>query len=179
MGRNALGAALGAVLGIAAAVLALASPFLDWYGDRNGRDYELTNLFMDDGITADSAPLFGGLFLPMLIAAVLAVLAVPLRSASLMAAAGVIILGFTILWFVRQYQVADALVIGAGGLGEGAGCALVAGTLGIVAAAAMFGRGRGRHRRVEGGAARGDRQGEIVEGPWRRDEEPGPGREAA
>ncbi|MGP3967315.1 hypothetical protein [Streptomyces sp. 6N223] len=165
--------ALGSLLAAAAAALALVSPLLDWYGDRRGRDFELTELFSPDGITADEAGLLTGVFLAMLVAAVLLLTAATLRWAWLMALASLIVLGITILWMVRQYQVADALSVSRDGLGEGVGCALVAGVLALVAAAATYGRGRGRHRRgktVEIPAAPERREPSagtgVVQGPW-------------
>ncbi|MBL1067477.1 hypothetical protein [Streptomyces sp. 7-21] len=182
--RNALATTLGAILAIATAVTALASPFLDWYGDRNGRDYKWWQLFTGDGITGESANLFTGLFLPMLAAAIIAIIAIPLRSATLMGLAGVLILGFTILWMIRQYQDNDALTIGENGLGEGVGLGLVSGVLGLLAAAATFGRTKARHRRdtVERtagpappreryeGRREGSQEGDVVEGPWGTEE---------
>jgi hypothetical protein len=179
---------LGIVLAIAAAVGAIVAPLLDWYGDREGRDYRLTDLFSSDGISVDDAELFTGLFLPMLVAAVLLLIAVPLRWGWLMAVAALIVLGITILWMVRQYQVADSLSISRDGLGEGVAWALVAGVLGLVAGATTYGRGRGRHRLgeaaaappavparpaeeappAEAPAAAEPRRGQLVRGPWRR-----------
>jgi MFS family permease len=167
---------LGSLLAAAAAALALVSPLLDWYGNRRGRDYELWELFTADGITADDAGLLTGIFLAMLVAAVLLLTAATLRWAWLMALAAVIVLGVTILWMVRQYQVADALSVSRDGLGEGVACGLVAGVLALVAAGATYGRGRGRHRRGKGvevptaPAAPEGREpsasGGVTRGPW-------------
>jgi hypothetical protein len=171
MGQSWWRNALGTLLAAAAAALALVSPLLDWYGSREGRDYKLSDLFGADGISADDAGLLTGVFLAMLVAAVLLLTAATVRWGWLMAVAALIILGITILWMVRQYQVADSLSVSRDGLGEGVGCALVSGVLALVGAAATYGRGRGRHRLgqpavVTERPAPEERPGEVVEGPW-------------
>ncbi len=162
--------ALGIVLAVLAAACAVVSPFLDWYGDRSGRDYRMTDLFTSDGISTDDANLVTGLFAPMLIAAVLLLAGCVLRWGWLMAVAALLVLGFTILWMARQYQVADSLSVSRDGLGEGAALALVSGVLALVAGAATYGRGSGRHRRgrpADDVPPSEERGGDVVEGPWR------------
>ncbi|MFE0687402.1 hypothetical protein H7827_11505 [Streptomyces sp. JH002] len=173
MVRNAFGAVL-AVLGAAAALLGV---FADWYGSRTGRSFRITQLFTSTGITGDKAALFNGLFLVMLVAAVIAALAIVLRSGWLSLLSSVLVLGFTILWMVRQYQVADSLLFGRGGLGWGWASTMIGGFLLLLSAAAMAGRsGQGRHARP-----RHERypeepsHGEVVEGPWAAGDAPGTG----
>ncbi|MGK5531670.1 hypothetical protein [Streptomyces sp. URMC 129] len=196
MWRNTLGFVLAAI----AAAAALASVFFDWYGARDGRRFEWTELFTADGITADNASLFAGLFLPMLVAAALAVTAILLRSRLLMLLAGITALGITILWMVRQYQVTDSLVIGQNGLKWPVAVALGSGLLMLFSAGGMAGRHvreerapvaeprprRGRFgRRAEPGEPYSrhpdypeDEAGQVHQGPWPRDTqapEPQPG----
>ncbi|MCH6160916.1 hypothetical protein [Streptomyces marispadix] len=143
---------LGILLALAGAALAVWSPFSSWYGGRLGRDYETSELFGSGGITGTQAGLWTGLFVPMLAAAALAFLAALLRSRLLMTLAGLLVLGFTILWMVRQGQEAGTLTAGGGGLGEGAGYAIGGGVLLLLAALVMRGRRRrGRRRKGRGG----------------------------
>lgn len=142
--RNVLGSLMG-VIGAAAAVW---STFRAWYGGRHGRDYRIQDLFTGTGITDHKAALFGSLLLPFLFAALLTLVAVVLRSRLLMGLAGVIVLGFTVLWTVRQGQAAGGLAVGADGpgLGDGVANAFGAGALILLGAAVMRGRPR-RHVR--------------------------------
>lgn len=65
-----------------------------------------------------------------------------LRSRLLVALSGVIVLGFTVLWMVRQAQTAGTLTVGGdgGGLGDGVAFAVGGGLLLLVAAVVMSGR---------------------------------------
>ncbi|MFC9297901.1 hypothetical protein ACFTWH_16775 [Streptomyces sp. NPDC057011] len=136
--RNALGSLIG-LIGAAAAVW---SPFRAWYDGRHGRDYRVQDLFTTTGITDHKAALMGSLLLPFLFAALLALVAVLRRSRLLMALAGVVVLGFAVLWMVRQGQAAGSLTVGADGkgLGDGVANAFGAGALLILGAAVMRGR---------------------------------------
>lgn len=165
MMRNVLGAALALI----AAVAALVSPFRDWYADRAGQDIPLGDLFSRDGLVSGDAGLLTGMFLPMLGAAVLVVAGVLLGSRLLVALAGVVALGFTILWMVRQYQVADSLVIGADGMSDGAIGALAAGVLLLIASTVMTGRRlvmRARTVPVDDRSGPARRDDTVVSGPW-------------
>lgn len=150
MVRNLFGVLL-ALVGAAAAVW---SPFRTWYGGRLGRGYRLDELLSPSGITGTQSGVWTGLFLPMLAAAVLTLLAVMMRSRLLVTLAGLLVLGFTILWMVRQGQDAGTLTAGAGGLGEGVGYAIGGGALLLMAALVMRGR-RPRGRRRKGRKGRG------------------------
>lgn len=136
--RNVLGSIV-ALLGAAAAVL---SPFRDWYDGRLGRYYRIDDLFT--GVTGARSDLFGSLWLPFLVAAVLAVVGVVLRFRPMVALAGVLVLGFTVLWMVRQGQAAGSLTVAGDGSGLQRGVAGAAGggVLLLLGAALMSGRGR-------------------------------------
>lgn len=152
MVRNIIGSVL-AVIGAAGAV---ASPFQAWYDGRHGRDYRVEDLF--NGITATSSDLWVSLLLPFAFAALVTLLGLVLRSRLLVALSGLIVLGFTVLWMVRQGQRADGLTLNSDGTGIGLGvaAALGGGALLLIAAAVMSGRrsrrrgGSGTHRYVGG-----------------------------
>jgi hypothetical protein len=148
MVRNVIGILL-ALIGAAAAAW---SPFNTWYGGRLGREYSNSELFTSTGITGTQSGLWTGLFVPMLVATALTLLAALLRSRLLMPLPGLIVLGFTGLWMVRQGQQAGTLTTGAGGLGEGVGYAVGGGALILLGALVMRGRRpRGRRRKGRGG----------------------------
>ncbi|MFJ9342837.1 hypothetical protein ACIRP0_26595 [Streptomyces sp. NPDC101733] len=140
---------LGSLMGLVGATVAVWSPFRAWYDGRHGRDYRIEELFEGSGITAHKAALLGSLLLPFLFAAVLTLAAVILRSRTLMALAGIVVLGFAVLWMVRQGQAAGGLSVGTddGGLGNGLASAFGGGALLLLAAAVMSGRPR-RDRRA-------------------------------
>lgn len=141
---------LGSILGLIGATAAVWSPFRAWYDGRQGRDYRIEELFASAGITDDKAALLGSLLLPFLFAALLALVAIVLRSRLLMAFSGVVVLGFAVLWMVRQGQAAGSLSVGGDGtgLGDGLANAFGAGALLLLAAAVMSGRPRRRDRVV-------------------------------
>ncbi|MEV0278453.1 hypothetical protein AB0I22_19005 [Streptomyces sp. NPDC050610] len=142
MVRNALGSVL-ALIGAAAAVW---SPFRAWYDGRHGRDYRVQDLF--DGITGTHAELMGSIFLPMVFVGLVTLIGLLLRSRLLIALAGLVTLGFTVLWMVRQGQQAGDLTVDSdgNGLNMGVAIALGGGVLLLLAAVLMSGR-RGTHRR--------------------------------
>ncbi|RMI27475.1 hypothetical protein [Streptomyces triticirhizae] len=161
---------LGAVLALIAAVVGIGSVFFDWYGGRDGRNYRWWDLFNGAGVTGGTPALIAGLFLPMLVAAALAVAGILLRSRLLTALSGAAILGFTLLWMIRQYNTTDSLTIGQGGMSWPVLAALGSGLLMLYAATTMAGRhladrglrghGHGKHREETGG--------EVRQGPWRK-----------
>lgn len=167
--RNVLGAIV-ALIGAAAAVL---SPFRDWYDGRLGRSYRLGDLFTGTGVTgAHPGGLFTSLWLPFLCAAVVAVVGVVLRSRLLVALAGVVVLGFTVLWMVRQGQVNGSLAVASDGSGlqTGVASAAAGGVLLLLGAALMSGRrgaGAGRGRPYEA-------PGSADPDTWPPTREPGP-----
>ncbi|MGY5126199.1 hypothetical protein [Streptomyces nigrescens] len=132
----------GSLIALVGATAAVWSPFRPWYDGRHGSDVRIEDLF--NGLTRTSAALFGSLLLPMAFAALLTLIGVALRSRGLIAVAGLVVLGFTILWMVRQGQAATELTAGARGLGVGVANALGGGALLLLGALIM----RGRPRRV-------------------------------
>ncbi|WP_425356934.1 hypothetical protein [Streptomyces inhibens] len=131
---------LGSLIALVGATAAVWSPFRPWYDGRHGSDVRIEDLF--NGITANGAALFGSVLLPMAFAALLTLIGVALRSRTLVALAGLVVLGFTILWMVRQGQAASELTAGARGLGVGVANALGGGALMLLGALIMRGRGR-------------------------------------
>ncbi|GFH38196.1 hypothetical protein [Streptomyces pacificus] len=136
MVRNVIGAAL-ALAGAAAAVY---SPFRVWYDGRQGVGYRIQDLF--GGITEARPEAVSSIVLPYAFAALVALFGVMLRSRLLVATAGLVVMGFTVLWLVRQGQAAGYLAVGGGlpGPGEGVAAALGGGVLLLLAAVVMRGR---------------------------------------
>ncbi|MEU4795281.1 hypothetical protein [Streptomyces sp. NPDC023327] len=135
---------LGTVLALIGATAAVWSPFRAWYDGRHGRDYRLGELFSGGGVTDSGAQLFGSLFLPLACAALVTLVGLLLRSRLLVALAGVVVLGFAVLWMVRQGQKEGSLSVSGDGSGLGLGvlAALGGGVLLLLAAALMAGRPR-------------------------------------
>ncbi|MFI1188880.1 hypothetical protein [Streptomyces californicus] len=141
---------LGSLVALAGAASAALSPFRPWYDGRLGRDYRVRDLF--EGITLTESGVLVSILLPFLAAAVLVVLGAVLRSRLVVAFAGLVVLGFTVLWMVRQGQAAGSLVVAGDGSGLRVGVvnALAGGVLMLIGAALMRGRrsrGAGRERR--------------------------------
>ena len=106
---------IGLVLVVVAATAAIWSAFLDWYGNRNGSDIRLQDLF--DQMTLQTADSLGSLFIPMLIGAVLVVAGIVVWWRWLWALGGVVVLTTVVLWLVRQAQTPaglHAVLVGAG-----------------------------------------------------------------
>ncbi|MFI1094574.1 hypothetical protein [Streptomyces sp. NPDC020917] len=133
---------LGSLLALAGAVAAVWSPFRAWYGGRHGSDIRVDDLFTGVGVTPHGAALLGSLFLPLLFAALLAALGVLLRSRLVVALAGLVVLGFTVLWMVRQAQFSHSLTAGGDGLDTGVAFAVLGGLLMCAAALVLPGRNR-------------------------------------
>ena len=140
---------IGSILALVGATAAVWSPFHDWYDGRLGRDYRVQDLF--NGITPNDGAPATSLLLPLAFAALLTLIGLVLRSPLLVALSGVIVLGFTALWVVRQGQAAGSLTIGGdgNGLGPGMAIALGGGLLLLLAAALMPGRRELRRRREQ------------------------------
>ncbi|WP_052864908.1 hypothetical protein [Streptomyces niger] len=148
--RNVIGSLI-ALIGAAAAVW---SPFRPWYDGRHGEDIRVADLFSGfNGISGAGADVMRSLLLPMLVGALLTLLGIVLRSRLLVTLAGLVVLGFTVLWMVRQGQAAGGLTAGSGGrgLGVGVAAAVGGGILLLLAALMMSGRRgvRARKRRRE------------------------------
>ncbi|TXS55638.1 DUF4199 domain-containing protein [Streptomyces sp. t39] len=135
---------IGSVLALAGATAAVWSPFRAWYDGRPGRYYRVQDLF--GGITGADAAIVASVLLPLAFGALIALLGVVLRSRLLVALAGLIVLGFTVLWMVRQGQAAGSLTVSGDGRGLGDGVAMAAGggVLLLIAAVVMSGRPRSR-----------------------------------
>ncbi|MYW27923.1 hypothetical protein [Streptomyces sp. SID2119] len=148
---------LGSLVALAGAASAVLSPFRDWYDGRAGQDYRVRDLF--EGITATESGVLVSILLPFLFAALLVIAGVVLRSRIAVALAGLVVLGFTILWMVRQGQAAGSLTVGGDGAGLQVGVvnALAGGVLMLIGALLMRGRRRGVTR------ARREREREPVE----------------
>ncbi|WP_206343880.1 hypothetical protein [Streptomyces mesophilus] len=135
---------LGSILALAGAAAVVWSPFRAWYDGRLGRDYRIDELFSADGVTDDKAQLFGSLFLPFLFVAIVTLVGVFVRSRLLLAFAGIVAMGFAVLWMVRVGQAEGSLSVDAdgNGLDVGAGSAFVGGAMILLAALIMSGRSR-------------------------------------
>ena len=144
---------IGSVLALAGAAAAVWSPFRAWYDGRHGSDYRIEDLF--GGITDAGAEVIGSILLPFAFAALVTLIGVVLRSRLLVALAGLVVLGFTILWMVRVGQAEGSLTVGGEGtgLGDGVANAVGGGVLLLLGALVMSGRGRSRTTRLDDGYA--------------------------
>ncbi|MBW8803217.1 MAG: hypothetical protein JF587_05075 [Catenulisporales bacterium] len=135
--RNVVGSLL-AVLGAAAT---LVSPWQPWYDGRHGSTFKFWEVF-GTGVTGSRSGIMDSVFLVFLVMAVIAVAGVLVRSRALVGFAGVVALGFTILWMVRQGQAAGELTISSNsrGLGSGVANAFGGGLLMIIGALVMTSR---------------------------------------
>ncbi|MFF2779837.1 hypothetical protein ACFVU3_33665 [Streptomyces sp. NPDC058052] len=132
----------GSVLALAGATAAVWSPFRAWYDGRHGSDYPIGDLFT--GITDDGSGVVGSILLPFAVAALVTLVGVVLRSRLLVALAGLLVLGVTVLWMVRVGQAEGSLVISGDGrgLGDGVANAFGGGVLLLLGALVMSGRPR-------------------------------------
>ncbi|MFD7492208.1 hypothetical protein ACFV8T_07295 [Streptomyces sp. NPDC059832] len=166
---------LGSVLALAGAASAVLSPFRDWYDGRLGRHYRIDELFT--GITDSRPGPLGSTLVAFLFAAVLTVVGVVLRSRLLVAASGVVVLGFTVLWMVRQGESEGSLTVAGDGSGLRWGVAEAAagGVLLLLGAVVMSGR-HGAGRRPARGARKQPYAAPGSENPdtWPPTQEPGP-----
>ncbi|AJT66420.1 hypothetical protein T261_4781 [Streptomyces lydicus] len=159
---------IGSLIALIGATAAVWSPFRPWYDGRHGSDFRIEDLFTH--ITDSRASLYGSLFLPLAFAGLVTLIGVALRSRLLVAFAGVVVLGFTVLWMVRQGQAAGELTAGTHGLGAGVPAALGGGVLLLVGALVMSGR-----RSRVGGRHAGRRYDEGYDDAYGRyDERPAP-----
>lgn len=131
---------LGSILALAGATAAVWSPFRAWYDGRHGSTYRIDDLF--SGISATKAEVAGSILLPFAFAALVTLVGLALRSRILVAVAGLITIGFTVLWMVRQGQAAGSLTVDSSGkgLGQGVAMALGGGLVLLLAAGLMSGR---------------------------------------
>ena len=127
----------GLVLVVAAAVAAVWSAFLDWYGSRNGSDIRVQDLF--DHITLQKANTFGSLLIPLAISAVLVLAGIVVWWRWLWALGGLVALATAALWGLRQAQAVDGLH--ANLVGNGPATAACAGVAMLLAAMIATARG--------------------------------------
>lgn len=132
---------LGSLLALAGAAVAVWSPFHAWYDGRHGTGIRVDDLFRHVGVSTRDAAVLGSLFLPMGFAALLTLLGVLRCSRVVVALAGVLVLGVTVLWMVRQAQFSHALTAGGDGLGAGVAAAFAGGLL-MMAGAWLISEGR-------------------------------------
>lgn len=135
---------LGGILALIGAAATLISPWQAWYNGRHGSGYKFYEVF-GSGVTASGSGVMDSVFLVFLIMAVIAVVGVLLRSRALVGFAGVVALGFTILWMVRQGQAAGELTVTGSndrGLGSGVAYAFGGGLLMVIGSLVMTGRPR-------------------------------------
>lgn len=135
---------VGLILAVSGAAAALWAPFRSWYNGRLGHDFRVWELFTGAGVTNSGAGLFASMFLPLLVGAIVTLLGVVFRSRLLVLVAGIITLGFAILWMVRQGQAQGSLTVtgDSDGLGSGVALALLGGLLMLIGSAIMGGRER-------------------------------------
>lgn len=139
---------LGSVVALVGAAAAVQSPFRRWFADRLGRSYRIQDLF--DGISGVSSSVTGSILLPFLFAALVTLVGIVFRSRWTVALAGLVVLGSTVLWMVRQGQDAGNLTVDweGNGLRWGVAQALSGGLLLLLGALLMSGRRRARARRA-------------------------------
>jgi hypothetical protein len=135
---------IGSLLALIAAAAAVYGTFVPWYNARLGNDFRLTDLLWN-GITPAGSQLWLSLFLPMLAAAIVTLAGVLLRSRTLVMLAGLIVLGFTVLWLVREGIAHGTLSVGAAGtINRGVAFGLGSALLLFLSAGMMAGRRRHR-----------------------------------
>ena len=123
---------IATVLGLLAAAAAVWSAFLSWYGDREGTNIRIQDLF-SSGITLNNASTMTSLFLPLAFAALLCVVYAVIGWRWLMVLGGLICIATCLLWGTRQAQTLTGLH--AALVGHGAELAAAAGAVMIIAAA--------------------------------------------
>ncbi|WP_407565537.1 hypothetical protein [Streptomyces sp. 184] len=134
---------IGAILVLLGAVGVVWSAWRPWYNGRDGRQYALDDVF--DGITDAGVQLFASIFLPMAVAALLAVLGILMRSRLLVVLGALLVLFITVLWMIRQSQVSDGLKVNSQGTGLDVGTAnAVIGAALMLIGAAVWGNQRRR-----------------------------------
>jgi hypothetical protein len=138
---------IGGIIALAGAASAVLGPFLSWYDGRQGRHYRLSELFEAQGVTSAGTGVWASLVTPFAFAALVTLIGLAFRSRTLVTFAGLVVLGFTVLWMVRQGQAAGSLAIEGDGSGLGQGVAYSAGGgIALLLAAAVM---NGRRRRAE------------------------------
>jgi len=138
----------GALLAVAGAALAVISVFLTWYGNRDGQDIRIQDLF--NQMTTQSSNSLTSVLIPMAVAAVLVLAGLVVGWRWLWALAGLVALTAVYLWGLRQAQTVPGLhasLVGAGVPLAFSGGALM--LLGSVVAAKRHWRKRAPAREAE------------------------------
>ncbi|WBB58662.1 hypothetical protein O7599_23940 [Streptomyces sp. WMMC500] len=180
---------VGAVLVVIGAVAVVWSLWLPWYNGRDGRHYAFGSIF--DGISETRAQLFGSIFSPIAIGALLALYGARTRSRGFVILAALLVLAVTGLWMFRQNQAVEAvggLDVNTDGTGLDVGSALVVfGAALMLIGVGVWGRQRRRPltRPAEdapsepnlrtvfaNGGSRKDEEGATPDHPSDRPEEP-------
>jgi hypothetical protein len=138
---------IGGILAAAGAAAAVLSPYHVWYDGRDGRDYRVRELF--GTLSAARPGVWTSLLLPFAVAALITLVGVVLRSRGLVTLAGLVVIGFTVLWMVRQGQAAHGLAIQPEGPSLGQGVAYAAGGGIVLLLGAVVMRGRRRRAPLE------------------------------
>jgi hypothetical protein len=105
----------GALLAVAGAIIAVWSVFLTWYGNRDGQDIRIQDLF--NQMTTQSSNTLTSVLIPMAVAAVLVLAGLVVGWRWLWALAGLVVLTALYLWGLRQAQTVPGLhasLVGAG-----------------------------------------------------------------
>lgn len=105
----------GALFAVVGAVLAVWSVFVHWYGDRNGTNIRIQDLF--NQMTLQSSDSLGSILIPMAVAAVLVLAGLVVGWRWLWTLAGLVALTTVYLWGLRQAQTVTGLhatLVGAG-----------------------------------------------------------------
>ena len=135
---------IGLLLVVAAAVVAVWSAFVQWYGGRTGTNIRVSDLF-SNGLTSANAATMASLLLPVLISAVLVVAGIAVWWRWLWILAGAVAIATVVLWGARQAQTPGGLHSAA--VGNGPIMAACAGAMMIFAA--MIATARGGRTRQE------------------------------
>jgi len=138
---------VGSLLALLGATATLISPWLAWYGGRHGSSYKFYEVF-GTGITSSVSGVMDSVFLVFLVAAIITIVGVVLRSRAVVLIAAVLALGFVILWMIRQGQAAGQLAVTGDSRGLGPGLAVAFGGALAMFIGALLMKGR-HHRRKE------------------------------
>ena len=133
---------IGLVLVVAAAVAAVWSAFLGWYGGRPGTEIRVQDLF--DRISSQTADSLGSLLIPLAVSAVLVLAGIVVWWRWLWALAGLVAIATVVLWAARQAQTPAGLHAAA--MGNGPMMAAYAGVGMILASAIATARAKKVHR---------------------------------
>lgn len=132
---------IGLVLVVAAAVAAVCSAFLGWYGGRDGTHIRVQDLF--DQISPQNADSLSSVLIPLAVSAVLVLAGIIVWWRWLWALAGLVAIATVVLWATRQAQTVSGLHAAA--MGNGPLLAAYAGGVMILASAIATPRSKTAH----------------------------------